>query len=200
VGTTLALSVEEPEDDTGYTRLAFSVPKREAGTAQLENYCVIAVRPDWTDHRGLLGYYNPLTNQYVAPGLLRLLLRAQSDVEQAKREARAPRPYFVVLDEMNLARVEQYFSDFLSCLESNEEMELHEEARIEEGDTEDSLRVPRRFRIPSNVFFTGTVNVDETTHMFSPKVLDRAFAIELHDEQPYHSLPRFRLLFPMNGA
>jgi EVE domain-containing protein len=181
VGTILALEVEEPADDTAYTGLAFSVPTKEFSVARAENYCVIAVRPDWTDHRGLLGYYNPLTNQYVAPGLLRLLLRAQSEVDRAKREGRAPEPYFVVLDEMNLARVEQYFSDFLSCLESDEEIELHEEEKVEEGDTDDAFRVPRRLRIPANIFFTGTVNVDETTHMFSPKVLDRAFTIELHD-------------------
>jgi 5-methylcytosine-specific restriction enzyme B len=86
----------------------------------------------------------------------------------------------VILDEMNLARVEHYFSDFLSSLESGEAIELHDILAIEEGENEDAIPVPRTFVVPPNVYFTGTVNVDETTYMFSPKVLDRAFTIEFN--------------------
>ena len=83
---------------------------------------------------------------------------------------------------MNLAKVEYYFSDFLSAMESGTEMVLHDstgEVTVELDGTQ--VTVPRRLQIPRNVFFTGTVNVDETTYMFSPKVLDRANVIEFHD-------------------
>jgi 5-methylcytosine-specific restriction protein B len=112
--------------------------------------------------------------------VLELLLRAQAEVAAASREGRRPFPFFVILDEMNLAHVEQYFSDFLSCLESGEMLDLHREPELEAGEDESEIAVPTRLGIPTNVFFTGTVNVDETTYMFSPKVLDRAFTIELH--------------------
>lgn len=146
----------------------------------VENSEVVAVRPDWTDHRGLLGHYNPLTEDYVSTPFLRLLLRAQDESQRAEAEKRAPVPFFALLDEMNLARVEHYFVDFLSALESGEALHLHDIAEIEEGETEEGgLPIPRRLHVPPNLFFIGTVNVDETTHFFSPKVLDRAFAIEL---------------------
>lgn len=129
----------------------------------------LSVRPDWTDNRALLGYFNPLLQRYQGTELLRLLLRAQNNPHQ---------PHFVVLDEMNLAKVEYYFSDFLSAMESGTEMVLHD-AEDEEAEAEELLP-PRRLKVPSNVFFTGTVNVDETTYMFSPKVLDRANTIEFN--------------------
>jgi 5-methylcytosine-specific restriction protein B len=81
---------------------------------------------------------------------------------------------------MNLARVEHYFADFLSALEAGTSIHLHDIVPVEEGESEDDEPVPRMLRIPPNVFFIGTVNVDESTYMFSPKVLDRAFAIELN--------------------
>ena len=142
------------------------------------NYEVIPVRPDWVDNRGLLGYFNPLTNEYSTTPFLNLLLRARDEEERAKFAGDNPHPFFVILDEMNLARVEHYFSDFLSALESGEAIHLHEEQGIESGESESGPQVPRKLKVPSNVLFTGTVNVDETTYMFSPKVLDRAFTIE----------------------
>ena len=133
----------------------------------------ISVRPDWTDNRSLLGYLNPLTGQYSPTELLRLLLHAQDNPDE---------PHFAILDEMNLAKVEYYFSDFLSAMESGTEMVLHDSADEVTVELDGTLvTVPRRLRIPRNVFFTGTVNVDETTYMFSPKVLDRANVIEFHD-------------------
>ncbi len=138
------------------------------------------MRPDWTDNRGLLGYHNPLTGDYAATPFLRLLLRAHEEEQAARAEDRPPRPFFVVLDEMNLARVEHYFSDFLSAMESGESLELHDDERIARGETDEATPVPRRLPIPANIFFTGTVNVDETTYLFSPKVLDRAFTLEFN--------------------
>lgn len=154
----------------------FRLADTEVAEHQIENCEVVPVRPDWVDNRGLLGYFNPLTNEYSTTPFLLCLLDAQAEVERAEKEKRDPHPFFVVLDEMNLARVEHYFSDFLSALESDEAIPLHHSQEIEEGQNE--AEVPRNLEVPNNVFFTGTVNVDETTYMFSPKVLDRAFTIE----------------------
>lgn len=152
--------------------------------AQRERVAFISVRPDWTDNRGLLGYYNPLIRRYVPTDLLALMLRAEADPK---------RPYFAILDEMNLAKVEHYFSDFLSCLESRREgpdgeiqqegLVLHHESeRVTFGGSDgEPVDVPCSLKIPPNLFFTGTVNIDETTYMFSPKVLDRANTIEFND-------------------
>lgn len=94
------------------------------------------------------------------------------------------KPYFVLLDEMNLAHVEYYFADFLSILESGrnkrgftrEGIPLHDNDRIEifEG-------IPKKLYLPPSLYIIGTVNMDETTYSFSPKVLDRAFVMEFHD-------------------
>ncbi len=137
----------------------------------------VPVRPDWMDNRGLLGFYNLITDRYVTEKILRLLIRAENDPDN---------PYFVILDEMNIAKVEYYFSDFLSLMESRthdrpkgEPLILHNQGKaIEPSDNEEPI--PERLHIPPNVFFTGTVNVDETTYMFSPKVLDRANVIEFN--------------------
>ncbi|MEQ1505465.1 MAG: hypothetical protein ABMB14_24750 [Myxococcota bacterium] len=150
---------------------------------------IIPVRPDWTDNRGLLGFYNPLTKQYVTTAFLRLVLAADEEARRAHDEGRSPHPFFVLLDEMNLARVEHYFSDLLSAMESVADasdpsagtLHLHDALELEEGEAEDEAGiVPRRLRIPPNLFILGTVNVDESTYMFSPKVLDRAFTIEFN--------------------
>jgi 5-methylcytosine-specific restriction enzyme B len=139
----------------------------------------VSVRPDWMDNRGLLGYYNPLSGYYHATQVLRLLLNAQKAPDQ---------PHFIILDEMNLAKVEYYFADFLSILESRtndkqegEPLQLHE--LVDEVTThgDKDLKIPAQLCIPPNVYFTGTVNVDETTYMFSPKVLDRAHVIEFNE-------------------
>ncbi len=160
---------------TGKTRLALEVARFFQST--VANHVVEAVRPDWTDHRGLLGYFNPLTGRYVSTPFLDLLLRAGQEADAARAEGRTPRPFFAILDEMNLARVEHYFSDFLSALESGEPLRLHEGG----GEPGEDGPIPRAFRVSENLFFTGTVNVDESTYMFSPKVLDRAFSLELNE-------------------
>lgn len=132
----------------------------------------LSVRPDWTDNRALLGYYNPLTQKYQSTELLRLLLRAQANPDE---------PHFVILDEMNLAKVEYYFSDFLSAVEADSELVLHDAGEDLILEALDGMGVPQRLKVPANVFFTGTVNVDETTYMFSPKVLDRANTLEFNE-------------------
>lgn len=167
---------------TGKTKIAQFFAEYMGGAAG-RNYAFISVRPDWVDNRSLIGFYNSITGKYQPTALLKLMLRAERDRD---------RPYFVILDEMNLARVEHYFSDFLSCMESrriDENGDLSGEAVILH-DESDSLSfidddgeeygIPQRIVIPENIYFTGTVNVDETTYMFSPKVLDRANVIEFN--------------------
>jgi 5-methylcytosine-specific restriction protein B len=90
---------------------------------------------------------------------------------EASKSENQNRPYFLILDEMNLSHVERYFADFLSTMESSEAISLRPE--MEWKDT-----VPSSIKLPKNLFIVGTVNIDETTYMFSPKVLDRANVIE----------------------
>lgn len=188
-GAQLRVTVTGPSDALPDTIVLAPVGATALREERLPNAEIVAVRPDWTDNRGLLGFYNPLTRQYVTTAFLRLLLSANDEVKRAGEEKRPPHPFFVLLDEMNLARVEHYFSDLLSAMESVADradssggtLHLHDEESLEDGEPEDEVPVvPRRFRIPPNVFIVGTVNVDESTYMFSPKVLDRAFTIEFN--------------------
>ena len=152
---------------TGKTRAAKLAATSVTGTSNVE---VVAVGADWTDNRPLLGFRNLLAEggkTYVAPPALRIILKALSNPES---------PHFLILDEMNLSHVERYFADFLSSMESKEKLKLHDCA--EALKTEDGILVEGKVAWPSNLFVIGTVNIDETTYMFSPKVLDRAHVIE----------------------
>jgi 5-methylcytosine-specific restriction protein B len=132
--------------------------------------CVVAVGADWTNNEPLLGYADAITpGRYCTPasGILQLL-------EHAINTPTAP--HFLILDEMNLSHVERYFADFLSAMESsNPSLALHGQDKLTAAD---GTVVPDRQTLPPNLFIIGTVNVDETTYMFSPKVLDRANVIE----------------------
>jgi len=132
----------------------------------------IPVRPDWMDNRGLLGYYNILQEKYIKTPFLDLLLEAEKNPEK---------PHFIILDEMNLAKVEYYFSDFLSIMESRtQDNPMGEAIPLYDKDQNHDAIVPYEIHISANVYFTGTVNIDESTYMFSPKVLDRANVIEFN--------------------
>ena len=139
-------------------------------------YRIVAVGADWTSNENLLGYADALqTGVYRPPvnGALELILRAHADTTN---------PYFLILDEMNLSHVERYFADFLSAMESsNAPLSLHGVAAgLQAGGVGGAggVEVPSSVALPDNLFIIGTVNVDETTYMFSPKVLDRANVIE----------------------
>ena len=148
----------------------------------------VSVRPDWTDSRSLLGYHNLLTDRFHATDVTRFLLRAASEWQDRRETAR---PYLLVLDEMNLARVEHYFSDLLSVMESrrfaadgaltSEPIRLHGSSIPLLLAEDESVTVPPAVELAPNLYVIGTVNVDETTHPFSRKVLDRAMTIELFD-------------------
>ena len=118
-------------------------------------YTIVPVGANWTDNTNIIGYHNVITNDYQPTPAYELIKRAIDDPTN---------PYFLILDEMNLSHVERYFADFLSAIESGEEIPLY-------GNNES-------LNLPNNLFTIGTVNVDETTYMFSPKVLDRANTIE----------------------
>ena len=131
-----------------------------------KNVFIQAVQPGWYDPAPLFGYINPLMpDNYVRPILLDFLLQAARHPDQ---------PFTVILDEMNLSHPEQYFAPVLSSMESGERLRLHNE-----GDAFDG--VPSTIAYPANVAFIGTVNMDETTHGISDKVLDRAFTLEFWD-------------------
>jgi len=136
-----------------------------------EQYKIVPVGADWTNREPLVGYPNGLVaEEYITPdsGVIHLLLEAVKSGNENK-------PFFLILDEMNLSHVERYFADFLSIMESNDTIKLYT------GNTRESLDglpIPLEIGWPKNVFIIGTVNIDETTYMFSPKVLDRANVIE----------------------
>lgn len=142
----------------------------------VSNTLFLSVRPDWRDGTSLLGYYNPLTQTYEWTEFLRFVLNAVDNMQSDN-----PVAWFVILDEMNLAHVEYYFADLLSVLESGRDADgfTVEPIRLTYPDTVVNDTPPAEIRLPPNLVIIGTVNMDETTHAFSPKVLDRAFTMEL---------------------
>ena len=144
-------------------------------TTDESQYVIVPVGADWTNREPLLGYPNALNKlEYVCPenGVLDLMIRAKQNIENTEEQTK---PYFLILDEMNLSHVERYFSDFLSTMESGDAIPLH---KIASSDNENKIEIPQSLKLPKNLFIIGTVNIDETTYMFSPKVLDRANTIE----------------------
>jgi 5-methylcytosine-specific restriction protein B len=151
-----------------------------------EQFEIIPVGADWTNREPLLGYPNSLvSNHYVKPdsGALDILMRAHKDFQQNNENLACCKPYFLILDEMNLSHVERYFADFLSAMESADSIKLYSgsERYADFGNEQKpvaSSLIPDKINWPKNLFIIGTVNIDETTYMFSPKVLDRANTIE----------------------
>ncbi len=139
-------------------------------------YKIIPVGADWTNREPLLGYPNGLNpKEYITPdsGSLSLIIEA-SKIENADK------PYFLILDEMNLSHVERYFADFLSVMESDDKINLYSGTVRKDLDGND---IPNEIFWSKNLFIIGTVNIDETTYMFSPKVLDRANTIEFRVDE-----------------
>lgn len=161
---------------------------------------MVSVQPSWTDNQDLLGFYDPTRERFAATPFLNILVEARNDPGVI---------YLVCLDEMNLVRVEYYFSEILSAMEA-EKMELRlyspythdlrrKTLRRQLGtllgqepsqDTVEKLyaiqdalalldRYEALFPLPDNVQFIGTLNMDETTKGLSPKVLDRSFIIDI---------------------
>ncbi|MCQ2383786.1 MAG: AAA family ATPase [Paludibacteraceae bacterium] len=156
------------------------------------NYEMVQVKPNWHDSSELIGYVSRVsgTPVYIAGDFLKFVAKAWEEAEV---------PYFLCLDEMNLAPVEQYFAEYLSVVESrkvNEDGEVVTDPILKKS-SEDWYRVltseltsndevRERFLndgicIPQNLIVVGTVNMDETTFSFSRKVLDRAMTIEMNE-------------------
>ena len=145
------------------------------------NYLLLQVKPNWHDSTDLLGFRNVMDgNRYQKNDLIEFIFRAYHFKET---------PFFLCLDEMNLAPVEQYFAEFLSAMESKEPVPLNDISETDDNlidlgcewtDALEDLKT-NKFSIPKNLFIVGTVNMDETTNQFSRKVLDRAFTIEMTD-------------------
>ena len=179
------------------------------------NYLLVEVKPNWHDSTELLGYESSIKNNYVLTPFVKFLYKAMKYPNV---------PFFVCLDEMNLAPVEQYFAEFLSILESRKLMEdgetilteplidasvfnkypqlakeLSGKSPIEKPQNKSGYMVTspmeeyipmedeykelqkNGLRIPQNVLVIGTVNMDDTTHQFSRKVIDRAMTIEMNE-------------------
>lgn len=173
----------------------------DAANSRLPARCyeVVPVGADWTGNENILGYPDGLNaDNYVSKPPLELILHA-ADFPDV--------PHFLILDEMNLSHVERYFADVLSIIESEEGLELYT------GDTQrpETWRktsagkyVPPKLQsLPGNLFIIGTVNVDETTYMFSPKVLDRAnvfeFRMKVSDMEVFLSDPAKPDLSKLDG-
>lgn len=163
------------------------------------NFEMIQVKPNWHDSTELMGYVSRVSGKpvYVIGNFLRFITRAWENPDT---------PYFLCLDEMNLAPVEQYFAEYLSVIESRK---IHEDGTVTTDPifkkvdeewyfnltasltTAEDIRV--RFNeegicIPQNLIVVGTVNMDETTFSFSRKVLDRAMTIEMNEVDLYTGL------------
>ena len=152
------------EDPDQKITIKIEVPKNGNKTNNNPQYEIIPVGSNWTENKDLLGFYNIFTEDYQETPAYNLINDANSNKEY---------PYFLILDEMNLSHVERYFADFLSALESGEKIPLYTNNSKDEN-------LKKYLEIPNNLFTVGTVNVDETTYMFSPKVLDRANTIEFN--------------------
>lgn len=146
------------------------------------HFSMLAVQPRWDSPQDLLGFYNYMENKYKATELARAMVR----FDQFNRKSwgnipeecddRSDRMLLVLLDEMNLARVEYYFSEFLSKLETRRGVDVNNDQDRAKAEIELELtgRTPLRIFPGRNILFTGTMNEDESTQSLSDKVLDRA--------------------------
>lgn len=150
---------------------AFALISARAKPKPIKCYEIVPVGADWTGNENILGYANGLDDKsYVSKPALDLMITARNNPTV---------PHVLILDEMNLSHVERYFADILSVIESDEQIHLHRDTERKAHD----VVVPKEIELPKNFFIIGTVNVDETTYMFSPKVLDRANVIEFRMEE-----------------
>ena len=155
---------------TGKTWLAQAYATTVRAQVQLA-----AVDPSWSSNEDLLGYLSPLDGFYHHTPFSEFVQEAAREWDSAETSQRTAREYHVILDEMNLARVEHYFSRFLSAME----------VRSREGVARLDLAPGHAVQLSPNLKFAGTVNIDETTHGFADKVYDRAQLIELPLQRSY---------------
>lgn len=191
-------------------RLAEELQELYAGTVKQQIFQLVVIGPDWTSPKRLLGYRTPFgqtrtladgseTNEsYEITETLRVILRACHPTSTKI-------PHFLVFDEMNLSHVERYFAPFLSLMEASsiladsenapivdrhslsiisEILDLEDKTSVEAESARLLVKNEQPLKLPPNLFYVGTINVDETTYMFSPKVLDRAHVLEVRALTP----------------
>ncbi len=182
LGTT-KLTILQGMSGTGKT----SLPK--IFTEALCSVCnIVEVESSWRDKNELLGYYNEFSKMYTPKKFTQALYRAALDPETVT---------FIVLDEMNLSRIEYYFSDFLSLMEHEPENREIKLLNVGLYQTKNGKRAPYKalknghtLKVPPNVWFIGTANRDESTFEISDKVYDRAHTMNFNKrakKQPHHS-------------
>lgn len=161
---------------TGKSKIVELFAKALGATTENNRFKLLPVKPDWSDSTDLLGFRN-IEGKFTCGEITEIAYRAMMNPEV---------PYFICLDEMNLARVEYYFSDILSIMETrrcNEDGEIITNVLLSEtqiGRDAASISTYGDVYIPQNLYIIGTVNMDETTFPFSKKVLDRANTIEFN--------------------
>ncbi len=154
---------------TGKSKLPDLVARFSGGLAQL-----IPVRPDWTDSSEVLGYVD-LENKFRPGPLLEFIKQANKRLDTL---------HVCIIDEMNLARVEQYFAEILSCIENRHSSKnggFESSVVLGQKELKGEDEEWSKLTLPPNLIIVGTVNMDESAHGFSRKVLDRAFTLELSD-------------------
>lgn len=182
-------------------RACWDVDSEEYKAHKPKNYEMVQVKPNWHDSSELIGYVSRINGeQFVVGPFLRFMVKAIKDPIH---------PYFLCLDEMNLAPVEQYFAEFLSVIESRKledgvvvtdpivdyepteaYISLINQLFGDDPEKSEYLKAEngKRLSIPQNLIVVGTVNMDETTFSFSRKVLDRAMTIEMNEVDLYGGL------------
>lgn len=161
---------------TGKSKIVELFAEALGATSKNHRFNLIPVKPDWSDSTDLLGFRN-IEGKFTPGKITDIAYNAMINPEL---------PYFICLDEMNLARVEYYFSDVLSIMETrrlNEENKIITNILLNKIEIENDAASISKYGdvyIPQNLYIIGTVNMDETTFPFSKKVLDRANTIEFN--------------------
>lgn len=168
------LTIIEGISGTGKSKLV-DLYGRTLGLDDNGHMLIVPVSPGWTDDTDILGYLDNSLMQYKESsiGLVSFLVEASKHPDK---------PFLVCFDEMNLAKVEYYFAQFISILENDVNNRI---LRIynpkEEINVTNAAEYPAEIRLGENIIFCGTINVDESTYRLSDKVLDRANLIKLQD-------------------
>ena len=152
---------------TGKTSLAYAW-----GKFLKHDSCVASVQPSWRDRTELFGYFNEFTKKFNETEVLKEMYLAgyTDDV------------YTIILDEMNISRVEYYFAEMLSILEMYNKNESEEELVSAPWKTDPKRIVDGKLKIPPNMWYIGTINNDDSTFMVTDKVYDRAMPIDINDK------------------
>ena len=159
---------------TGKTSLPYAM-----GKFFFSNSWIISVQPSWRDRAELVGYFNEFTKKFNETDFLAGLY------ESTLRED----PNFIVLDEMNLARIEYYFADFLSIMEMPDVAEWNIDLIAAPSPTDPQNVIYGKLLVPQNVWFVGTANNDDSTFTITDKVYDRAIALTLNSKADYFDAP-----------